>query len=131
MGWGNVKEAALACGLPVQSWRGWERDNRMPRDLMATTMKVANRTGCDPDWLSGMAASRAQWTPPDEEMVRRQGLEPRTRWFGVEDDENDSLATVLPFTPGRIRRTTIPRRVIHRGPYRTIDPILLHCAVSS
>ena len=28
MAWGNVKEAALACGLPVESWRNWERDGR-------------------------------------------------------------------------------------------------------
>ena len=53
MGWGNVKEAALACGVPVASWRNWERDGRLPRDLMTVTAKIAERTGCDQAWLAG------------------------------------------------------------------------------
>ena len=53
MGWGNVKEAALACGLPVQSWRGWERDNRIPRDIVSICQAVAAATGCDVHWLLG------------------------------------------------------------------------------
>lgn len=54
MGWGNVKEAALACGLPVESWRGWERDGRLPRDLIGAGRAVAARTGCDLGWLIGV-----------------------------------------------------------------------------
>lgn len=54
MGWGNTKEAALACGLPVQSWRGWERDNRAPRDFVGTCRKIAAATGCDIWWLAGL-----------------------------------------------------------------------------
>lgn len=53
MAWGNVKEAALACGVPVESWRNWERDGRLPRDLMTITAKIAARTGCDQAWLAG------------------------------------------------------------------------------
>jgi hypothetical protein len=55
MGWGNVREAALACGLPVESWRGWERDGRLPRDLITVGRAISSRTGCNLGWLVGMA----------------------------------------------------------------------------
>lgn len=55
MGWGNVKEAALGCGLPVESWRGWERDGRMPRDIVTTCRRISDRTGCNLGWLIGMS----------------------------------------------------------------------------
>lgn len=51
MGWGNVKEAAVACGLPVESWRNWERDGMEPRRLITIAMTIATRTGCDYLWL--------------------------------------------------------------------------------
>jgi len=50
MGW-NAKEAALACGLPAQSWRGWEVDGREPHRLITIAMAIAGRTGVDVDWL--------------------------------------------------------------------------------
>lgn len=45
MGWGNVKEAALACGLAVESWRNWERDGRQPRDYVDVCRAISTRTG--------------------------------------------------------------------------------------
>ncbi|WFF07218.1 helix-turn-helix transcriptional regulator [Micromonospora sp. WMMD1076] len=51
MGWGNVKEAAIACGLPVESWRSWERDGRTPQRIVETAALIAERTGCDYGWL--------------------------------------------------------------------------------
>lgn len=54
MGWGNVKEAAVGCGLPVESWRNWERDGRLPRDLIGVGRSISSRTGCDLAWLIGM-----------------------------------------------------------------------------
>lgn len=50
MGW-NMKEAALACGLPQASWRGWEVDGNRPRDLVDVCRKIAKRTGASYDWL--------------------------------------------------------------------------------
>ena len=50
MGW-NIKEAAAACGLPAQSWRGWEIDGREPHRLVTIAMTIAGRTGCDYLWL--------------------------------------------------------------------------------
>ncbi len=49
MGW-NVKEAALACGLPVQSWRGWEKGMR-PRDYVDVCTRVSATSGAALDWL--------------------------------------------------------------------------------
>jgi hypothetical protein len=51
MGWGNVKEAALACGEAPESWRTWERDNVNPRKLIEICRRIATRTGCDYGWL--------------------------------------------------------------------------------
>jgi hypothetical protein len=62
-GWGNVAEAALACGLPVASWRNWERDGRHPRDLSAVVGAIAAATGCDPMWLAGIAAYPGRRAP--------------------------------------------------------------------
>jgi hypothetical protein len=51
MSWGNVKEAALACGLPPENWRRWERDGIEPRRLTTIAMTIATATGCDYLWL--------------------------------------------------------------------------------
>ena len=51
MGWGNVKEAALACGLPVETWRTWERDNVKPRNYTEVCDRIAEHTRCDLGWL--------------------------------------------------------------------------------
>lgn len=51
MGWGNVKEAAEACGLPPETWRTWERDNTTPRNLADIAWKIAEATGVDYGWL--------------------------------------------------------------------------------
>jgi hypothetical protein len=47
----NQKEAAIACGVPAASWRSWEVDGSMPRDLVAIATLIAERTGCDRLWL--------------------------------------------------------------------------------
>ncbi len=51
MQWGNVREAAVACGIPAESWRTWERDGVVPRRIVEMSSLIANRTGCDYDWL--------------------------------------------------------------------------------
>lgn len=49
-GW-NIKEAALACGVPPQSWRGWEIQHRLPTDIRKVARQIAARSGVDRDWL--------------------------------------------------------------------------------
>jgi hypothetical protein len=51
MGWGNVKEAAIACGVPPESWRSWERDGATPRRIVDIGRSIADRTGVDYFWL--------------------------------------------------------------------------------
>lgn len=51
MGWGNVKTAAVECGLPVETWRTWERDNVTPSRLLTIAQRIALRTGVDYLWL--------------------------------------------------------------------------------
>ncbi|TCB97548.1 hypothetical protein E0H26_11550 [Micromonospora zingiberis] len=51
MKWGNVKEAAEACGLPTESWRTWERDGVTPRKIVEIAATISERTGCDYGWL--------------------------------------------------------------------------------
>jgi hypothetical protein len=52
-GWGNVKEAALICGVPAQSWRSWERDGVMPQGgrYFGVCAQIAAASGCDYGWL--------------------------------------------------------------------------------
>ena len=55
MGW-NVKEAAEACGVGVQSWRNWEA-GRSPRGFDGIARQIAEATGCNYLWLlAGEAA---------------------------------------------------------------------------
>lgn len=61
MQWGNVKEAAAACGLPTESWRTWERDGVTPRRVVEIAAIISERTGCDYGWL--LAGSRLS-NPP-------------------------------------------------------------------
>ena len=50
MGW-NIKEAARECGLPGATWRLWEVDGALPRNIVTIAMVIASRTGCDYLWL--------------------------------------------------------------------------------
>jgi transcriptional regulator with XRE-family HTH domain len=50
MDW-NLKEAALACNVPAQSWTNWERKDTDPRALLAVVRQISDRTGCDYLWL--------------------------------------------------------------------------------
>ncbi len=43
-GWTNVKEAALACGLPVESYRGWRTKGRLPRNMAEVAEKICAAT---------------------------------------------------------------------------------------
>lgn len=47
----NQKEAAIACGVAPATWVAWETGGSMPRDLVAVTTQIAERTGVDRLWL--------------------------------------------------------------------------------
>lgn len=50
MSW-NMKEAALACGLPQQSWRQWEVIGSRPRNYAEVAAAISQATGVDDYWL--------------------------------------------------------------------------------
>jgi hypothetical protein len=74
MGWGNVKEAAEACGIPAENWRRWERDGREPHRITAIARQISTATGCDYLWLlvgpegGSMPATHA-YTGSDEHVT--------------------------------------------------------------
>lgn len=84
MQWGNVKEAATACGLPPESWRTWERDGVAPRRIVEIAEQIAKKTGCDYLWLltgrrieqsvSNAAGTTGQTTGPNVEEPKRPQL---------------------------------------------------------
>jgi hypothetical protein len=47
----NMKEAAAACGISAATWRLWEVEGALPRDIVGTGRKIARKSGCDLGWL--------------------------------------------------------------------------------
>lgn len=72
--WGNVKEAAMACGIPVESWRTWERDGVKPRDYVAIVEQISAYTRCDYGWLLD---GRPSGSPTDPKKCPRTDLNRR------------------------------------------------------
>jgi hypothetical protein len=58
LGW-NMKEAALACGLPPSSWMHWESDGKHPRNYTDVCQTISARTGADYAWLALGRTSQA------------------------------------------------------------------------
>jgi len=79
MAWGNVKEAAIACGLPPESWRTWERDGVTPRNIVDIAAQISERTGCDYGWLLAGARLREGRTVVTAGQAYRQTTGPKLR----------------------------------------------------
>lgn len=73
MGWGNLKEAADACGIAVETWRRWERDNVIPRDVVERAWQIAERTGCDYLWLLHGPKLRERTKPLAPRVLKKAG----------------------------------------------------------
>lgn len=71
MGW-NIKEAALACGVPPASWRAWELNGSSPRDMVNIAIRISKRSGCDTYWLAGFDV--APTDGPEVEVSTRSSL---------------------------------------------------------
>jgi transcriptional regulator with XRE-family HTH domain len=106
MGW-NIKQAALACGIRPQSWRGWELENRLPHDQLKIGRQIAAVTGVDLSWLLDL----------DQKIERRApavSAEPRvvTRGRRRADSTGSAAPTVQPGYRA-VRPTNGPRRQQH------------------
>jgi hypothetical protein len=115
MGWGNVKEAALACGLPPESWRTWERDGVQPRGLVDIAEKIADRVGCDFDWLL-----RGQRVPGRRGRQSTDGIlavagRPRPKREGRVTTQPNSPFPTSGSNPGFPRTVRIPRKRVHEA----------------
>ena len=105
MGWGNVEKAARACGLPVETWRSWERDNREPMRLTLIGKQISGATGCDYLWLvhgpdRGGALPTREYLP-GERVIATIGTERRTRSLprSVRRTRPIGTRSIRPLTP--------------------------------
>jgi transcriptional regulator with XRE-family HTH domain len=53
-GW-SMTQAAQECGVPMHSWRRWERNADRPRDYIELCTRIAARTDVDLAWLAGIS----------------------------------------------------------------------------
>lgn len=82
----NIKEAALACGIPEASWRSWEKGAK-PRDMVEVCHDIADRTGVDFYWLIAGPSGFEHRPISSDRASSAQNL----KWLG----ENDDLAAAL------------------------------------
>jgi hypothetical protein len=107
-GWGNVKLAAEACGLPPESWRTWERDGVEPRGLTRIARQISEKAGCDYGWLvdgpalSGRRAGSGQTPYSASPADRPRGGRPPNRRNGPSGG------------PGRVSSSEDIRRPVRR-----------------
>lgn len=114
MGW-NVKEAAIACGLPPENWRRWEQTGLEPRRMVTIAMAIATRTRVDLDWLVyGPDGKAANPQPTGEQLTRwyaRDPLAPRAVRHGDDRrrprDSRPSTRTGRNPSPSRHRERTV------------------------
>jgi transcriptional regulator with XRE-family HTH domain len=92
----SVKEAAVRAGIHYATWSTWE-NGRKPADMVAVVDAISAQLGVDRTWL--MWGGRSEAPHPGgpgeglrEDLVRHQGLEPRTRWLSVAPSQLVDLA---------------------------------------
>jgi hypothetical protein len=102
MQWGNVKEAALECGLPPESWRTWERDGVEPRRLVDVAVQISDRVGCDLGWL--IAGPRLHTAEPST----THGLRRNTHQFSGDRPSSYPTGRTRPGVPRRPARISGP-----------------------
>jgi hypothetical protein len=114
MKWGNVAEAAKACGVPVESWRTWDRDSVVPRRIVEMAGLIADASGCDYEWLlSGPSRSSGRhvidWNPVKAERTTRpSGHRSRGREVSRSDRPSGRGDSTRPITPRRTSRLPRP-----------------------
>lgn len=110
MGWGNIAKAAKECGVPTDSWRNWEVDNREPHRMTTIAMSIATRTGCDYRWLVH-GPDRGDLLPRLDSNQKPTGNFPETGRLIIRSGDPDR-----PHRPGRPVRETRPIAGLARRP---------------
>lgn len=109
MGWGNVKEAAVACGVPVESWRTWERDNVTPRNLPEIAWRISQATGVDYGWLLD-PRTRERLRPLEPRVVRRSRRASETNMSYPAGAGRWAVPAPRPATAGLVGAAASPAR---------------------
>lgn len=114
MGW-NMKQAALAVGVPAATWRLWEAENAQPRNLVEIAERIADRVNCDFDWLlRGQRVPGRKGRQSTDETLVVAG-QPRAKRAGkVTTQPSGPLTGVAP-SPGFPRTVRIPRSRVHQA----------------
>jgi hypothetical protein len=109
MGW-NITQAAIACGQNEETWRGWEKFHRSPRQIQKVARRIAEATGCSYSWLM-LGGDVDSGCIPRSELRRFRlaidgDLAQLSLFGGAEPVEADPLAVnrVLCSLPGNDRR---------------------------
>ena len=84
----SAAEAGLRVGVTGQTWRNWEGGASGAAQKPAMLRYIAEQLHVSEKWLrDGGPMAHAENPRPDGpdggSVVRHQGLEPRTRWFGA------------------------------------------------
>lgn len=84
----SAAEAGLRVGVSGQTWRNWESGSSKAAQKPAMLRYIAEQLRVSETWLrDGGPMAHAKNPHPDGpdggSVVRHQGLEPRTRWFGA------------------------------------------------
>lgn len=113
-GW-NIKEAAVACGVPPASWRLWEIDGARPRDQVAAARLISGAAGCDFQWLLlGRNEGRVGVTETDPSSTQRVVATVSSRGTGGDPNGLTLDDVRIPRPRGPVHRT----RPIMAGPQR-------------
>lgn len=114
MGW-NMKEAALAVRVPAATWRLWEVDNAQPRNLVEIAERIAERVGCDFDWLlRGQRIPGRQGRQTTERILAVTGQPRSARRGKVSTQPSGPFPTSAPGS-GFPRTARVPRNRVHQA----------------
>lgn len=72
MGWHNAALAANAYGIPLETYRWYEKGKGVPRDLMEKCLKISRVTGADFGWLYGGEAMAGM--TPEQVLLAEEGV---------------------------------------------------------
>lgn len=114
MGW-NMKEAALAVGVPAATWRLWEIENAQPRNLVEVSERIAERVNCDFDWLlRGQRIPGRQGRQTTDRILAVAARTRPARRGKVTTQPSGPFPTSAP-SSGFPRTARIPRKRVHQA----------------
>lgn len=113
MGW-NMKEAARECGVPAPTWRLWEVEGALPRNIVTIAMAISQKAGCDYLWLVH-GPDRGGMRPPT-------GYAPGARVLArIGDEPNGPARTAI--HRAATTRPVSQTRPLRRGSSRPETPV--------